>query len=262
MSGEDHERFEAYLELERYIAELQAGRVAHPPDELTPSQLRMYQMAALLRSASSEEATPRPEFVAALQILLEQELRQPAPTKRTFPFLPQKRPRISRRALLTGGAAVAASLVIGAGIERVVEESRTGSPDSAYPPLVPSGIPTTWYFVTTLANLGASAVRFATDTIVGHVIRDVDDGGDPNEGRVIALSAACTHMGCIVDWQDADRKFHCPCHGGLFSAYGQVDTSAGPVRYLRPLPQLETKVEEGGIYVKVPVSRTRIPLKH
>ncbi len=200
MSGEDHERFEAYLELERYIAELQAGRVAHPPDELTPSQLRMYQMAALLRSASSEEATPRPEFVAALQILLEQELRQPAPTKRTFPFLPQKRPRISRRALLTGGAAVAASLVIGAGIERVVEESRTGSPDSAYPPLVPSGIPTTWYFVTTLANLGASAVRFATDTIVGHVIRDVDDGGDPNEGRVIALSAACTHMGCIVDW--------------------------------------------------------------
>ncbi len=111
MSREDHERFEAYLELERYIEELQAGHIAHPPGELTPAQARIYRMAALFRSASSEEATPRPAFVAALLAHLEQERQQPLQTH-LFPFLPQGRSHVSRRALLAGGAAVAASLVV------------------------------------------------------------------------------------------------------------------------------------------------------
>jgi Rieske Fe-S protein len=62
-------------------------------------------------------------------------------------------------------------------------------------------------------------------------------------------------MGCLIHWQDADRKFHCPCHGGLFSAIGSVDRRS-PISYVRPLPRLETKVEEGGVYVKIPVSQT------
>ena len=98
-------------------------------------------------------------------------------------------------------------------------------------------------------------MRFATDTIVGYVIRDDDDDADAGPGKVIALSAACTHMGCIVDWRDADRRFHCPCHGGLFSAYGQVDKRSGPIRYLTPLPRLDTKVEDGRVYVRVPVNQ-------
>ncbi len=39
---EDQERFEDYLELERYLEELQAGHVAHPPENLTPGQARIY----------------------------------------------------------------------------------------------------------------------------------------------------------------------------------------------------------------------------
>ncbi|MBV9232348.1 MAG: hypothetical protein JOZ18_23775, partial [Chloroflexi bacterium] len=70
MSGEDQERFEDYLELERYIEELQAGRVAHPPKDLTPSQASIYRMAALFRSASPEAAMPRPEFVEDLRARL------------------------------------------------------------------------------------------------------------------------------------------------------------------------------------------------
>src|SRR6266576_4641857 len=76
MSGEDQERFEDYLELEQYIEQLQAGRVAHPPAELTPSQANIYRMAALFRSASPEASEPRPEFAADLQARLEQELQQ------------------------------------------------------------------------------------------------------------------------------------------------------------------------------------------
>ncbi len=258
MSEEDQERLEDYLELERWLEELQAGRSAHPPSELTPTQARIYRMVALFRSTSPEAGTPDPAFAAELHTRLEQEFQQLPKTPR-FPLLakqPQeKRHGVSRRALLTGGVAVAASLVVGAAIERAIENSLPGSPNSNYPPLVPPGIPTTWHFVTTLADLGERAVRFVTDPIVGYVIYDDGDSGDPDKGKVIAMSAACTHQGCIVQWQDADRRFHCPCHGGIFSEYGQVDKRSGPVRYLTSLPRLETKVEDGKVYVKVPLSR-------
>src|SRR6266571_4577823 len=149
MPGEDQERFEDYLELEHYIEELQAGHVAHPPGELTPDQARIYRMAALFRSATPEAAELRPEFVEQLQVRLEEEIQQPAspasgssssssaktqplsspPARKeeTRKFPPHRRPiQVSRRALLTGGAAVAASLAIGAGIERMVDH--TASP--------------------------------------------------------------------------------------------------------------------------------------
>src|SRR5579863_1122623 len=92
MAGEDQERFEDYLELERYIEELQAGQVAHPPSGLTPSQARIYRMAALFRSAAPEGAEPHPEFVAALQERLEQELagKQETPTHK-LPVLRERR---------------------------------------------------------------------------------------------------------------------------------------------------------------------------
>ncbi len=265
MSGETHqdqdqERFEDYLELEQYIEELQAGRPAHPPAGLTPGKARIFRMAALFRSASPDEATPRPEFAAELQARLEQEVQQPK--TRHLPFFskkPQMKLRVSRRALLAGGAAVAASLAVGAGIEHVVEQATGGSPRQAAAwatPIVPPKAASTWLFVTTLAELGDRAVRFATDTIVGYVVRnDGDNSESAQDGPVVAMSAACTHMGCIVQWQDSDQKFHCPCHGGLFTEYGKIDKSS-PLRYLAPLPRLETKIENGNVFVKVPVSQT------
>ena len=122
MSGDfhqdqDQERFEDYLELEQYIEQLQAGRVAHPPAELTPGRANIYRMAALFRSASPESGEPRPEFAAELQTRLEQELQQrPKVAPRALkPEKAQKKGlQVSRRALLTGGAAVAASLAAGA----------------------------------------------------------------------------------------------------------------------------------------------------
>jgi Rieske Fe-S protein len=266
MSGDihqdkDQERFEDYLELEHFIEELQAGRAAYPPSELTPDKARIYRMAALFRSASPDEVTPRPEFAAELQAKLEQELQQP-PKTRHLPFIskkPQMKSRVSRRALLAGGAAaVAASLVAGAGIEHVVEQATqttNGGSGQVWPtPIVPKDVASTWLFVTTLAEVGDSAIRFATDSLVGYVIRnDGDQGESLKEGPVIAISAACTHMGCIVQWQDSDNKFHCPCHGGLFSEYGKPKNSS-PIRYLTPLPRLDTKIEGGKVYVRVPVA--------
>jgi Rieske Fe-S protein len=41
-------------------------------------------------------------------------------------------------------------------------------------------------------------------------------------GRVHALSAACTHKGCTVTWSNADCTWQCPCHGSVFAADGSV----------------------------------------
>jgi len=270
MSGEDQERFEDYLELEHYIEELQAGHVAHLPNELTPSQARIYRMAALFHSALPEAAEPRPEFAAELRTRLEEELAQSAPTQK-LPVVGAKVPQnlqkrtnqVSRRSLLTGGAAIAASMVIGAGIEHAAEQVGQAINPKQSPStprgvgltgIIGDGIPTGWHLVTTVAQLGKDAFFFATETIVGYVIRGDEDADPPDRGKIIAMSAACTHMGCIVQWSSSDRKYHCPCHWGLFTEYGKVDNSSTGPLYLYPLPRLETMVKDGYIFVKVPIA--------
>lgn len=41
-------------------------------------------------------------------------------------------------------------------------------------------------------------------------------------GVFVALSAVCTHLGCIVKWVTEKQEFLCPCHGGRFSPKGAV----------------------------------------
>ena len=42
------------------------------------------------------------------------------------------------------------------------------------------------------------------------------------DGAVSTLSPACTHMGCFVLWNPAEKSWDCPCHGSRFAANGQV----------------------------------------
>jgi glycine/D-amino acid oxidase-like deaminating enzyme/nitrite reductase/ring-hydroxylating ferredoxin subunit len=51
-------------------------------------------------------------------------------------------------------------------------------------------------------------------------------------GRLEAVSAVCSHMGCIVSWNDAESTWDCPCHGSRFSTNGQVLQSPT----VQPLP--------------------------
>jgi Rieske Fe-S protein len=41
-------------------------------------------------------------------------------------------------------------------------------------------------------------------------------------GELDAVSAACTHLGCIVGWNAAERSWDCPCHGSRFAPGGDV----------------------------------------
>ena len=43
-----------------------------------------------------------------------------------------------------------------------------------------------------------------------------------DDGALHAVSARCTHIGCIVDWNPAERSWDCPCHGSRFAPDGKV----------------------------------------
>jgi glycine/D-amino acid oxidase-like deaminating enzyme/nitrite reductase/ring-hydroxylating ferredoxin subunit len=47
-----------------------------------------------------------------------------------------------------------------------------------------------------------------------------------DEGKVSAVSSVCTHMGCVVHWNAAEKTWDCPCHGSRFGTTG--DVIAGP----------------------------------
>ena len=54
-------------------------------------------------------------------------------------------------------------------------------------------------------------------------------------GRLHTVSARCTHLGCIVAFNDAETSWDCPCHGSRFAPDGSV--IHGPA--VRPLPPEE-----------------------
>jgi Rieske Fe-S protein len=61
-----------------------------------------------------------------------------------------------------------------------------------------------------------------------------DDGG-----AVTACSAVCTHMGCVVHWNSAEKSWDCPCHGSRFNFDGRV--IQGPANEDLELKQLRTE---------------------
>ena len=266
----DQERFEEYLALERFIEALRAGHLAPAHEELTPELARIYRTAMLLHAASSEAAAPRPEFVAALEARLRhEEARQRALLTRQSPaaaaYEGHPHPRLSRRALLRTGATVAASLSVGAGLDHALEEQKLAAVSAAqfsppsWMPLVPDEIPTSEHFVTTLDQLGEQPVPFRAGGIVGYLVRNDAARDDPTDGPVVALSAACTHMGCLVNWDSSQRLFRCPCHGGVFSALGETVSRPATIRYLTPLPRLQTSIDPTGkIFVRVPAQAPSI----
>jgi glycine/D-amino acid oxidase-like deaminating enzyme/nitrite reductase/ring-hydroxylating ferredoxin subunit len=54
-------------------------------------------------------------------------------------------------------------------------------------------------------------------------------------GTLYKFSAKCTHSGCHVIWNGVEKVFECPCHGSVYSCYGEV--LHGPA--VKHLPKIE-----------------------
>jgi len=62
---------------------------------------------------------------------------------------------------------------------------------------------------------------------------------------LVAYSAVCTHLGCLVKWNGARKEFLCPCHAAVFDSNGRVVSGPAPA----PLPQYKVKEVGGKVYV-------------
>lgn len=86
--------------------------------------------------------------------------------------------------------------------------------------------------------------RYAGDTGTEIAVVDVDgelcavsrDAG----GDLHAVSAICTHLGCVVGFNPAERSWDCPCHGSRFGIDG--DVGGGPA--VNPLPSRHSLVDD------------------
>lgn len=63
--------------------------------------------------------------------------------------------------------------------------------------------------------------------------------------RIVALSTACTHLGCLTNWMESERKFRCPCHGSAFLREGVNVEGPAP----RALDRFRIWDTEGAVFV-------------
>lgn len=86
-------------------------------------------------------------------------------------------------------------------------------------------------------NLVSTVKHFVGDRLKGALnVRDLQNGQgsilETSKGKVAAyrdhdgalhgVAAECSHMGCLLAWNNAELSWDCPCHGSRFSIDGAV----------------------------------------
>jgi cytochrome b6-f complex iron-sulfur subunit len=94
------------------------------------------------------------------------------------------------------------------------------------------------------ADLAEGAVRaFDLGGVTGFVRR--------SGGQVLAVSGICTHLGCKLALDAAERRLNCPCHRTSFNVEGAVVVHQLPAAPAA-LPRVDVRENGGAVEVFVP----------
>jgi len=92
-----------------------------------------------------------------------------------------------------------------------------------------------------LSELQVGSAKFVADELQPWwVIRTSSD-------EIIALSATCTHLRCILQWDKDSGRLVCPCHAGAFDLNGNVVSGPPP----RSLTRRDCNTRGGIVYVNL-----------
>jgi nucleotide-binding universal stress UspA family protein/nitrite reductase/ring-hydroxylating ferredoxin subunit len=150
-------------------------------------------------------------------------------------------------AVYGGGIPSQVDILTGGAADRIVRAAHTGAAElvivgnkgltglrgsflDSVPKKILDGVPGDVLICRTVRQVGSQLEPGEGGIIERHgeaVAAYVDDAGELH-----TMSARCTHLGCVVEWNSGDKTFDCPCHGSRFSCQGEV--VAGPAT--RPLP--------------------------
>lgn len=259
--GDDLER------LNRLLDDLAMERDPGDRTSLSAAEVELAETAALLKAASSERSAPDEAFIARLGAQVAVAAHATDEQSATGDVAQAR--GVSRRGLLGRIATAAAGLAAGAGAADVLrgqvdqaaadEAYRRGVRDANSAPLHAPMVPNDRGSWVDLKRKAASvvpehAVRFRVGAIEGFLV-------NPGNGKPIyAVSAACTHMGCMISWLDSTQTFLCPCHGAQYEPTGEV--LSGIPRH--PLPPLAVWTDKsGGLWVLAvgdhPANTTVVP---
>jgi cytochrome b6-f complex iron-sulfur subunit len=77
-----------------------------------------------------------------------------------------------------------------------------------------------------------------------------------DDSGFLALYTKCTHLACVVSWDDDAGRFTCPCHGSEFDRHGDVLNAPAP----RPLDRFPLSISRRKIEVDTgnPVRRSSV----
>ncbi len=87
-----------------------------------------------------------------------------------------------------------------------------------------------------LKNNSAKVFKFGSEPAI--LIRT-------SEGKYVAFTAVCTHLGCTVQYRADLREIWCPCHNGIYNLQGRNISGPPP----RPLAEYKVHVQGDDIVV-------------
>jgi len=146
--------------------------------------------------------------------------------------------RFTRRVWLRTLGTAAAAAAVGVVLDEVLtHQSSTGPAVTEEAVLTPDG--GQWRPVAAVTQIPEGhAMPVSTGSLDAIVVND--------GGQISAVSGTCTHMGCRLQPDEADKRLTCPCHQTAFSWSGKVlyyRLKSAPAS----LPRIESRVRDGQV---------------